>query len=133
MLCFLLLFCCTTSFFLSSYSLFLLTFFFMFTFYTYYYNNCLPAMNNGRSSFRLMVRLKMSSVRQDLCRVERNSVVWPRHEMKLLRAMLFVTLKYKQRFENYIVIHLMVVIDYIQYFVNFGNNFTFFKINTRVT
>ena len=52
----------------------------------------LPAMNDGRSRFGLMIRLKMSSERQDLRRVERNTVVWPRFEVKLLNTMFFITL-----------------------------------------
>ena len=72
-------------------------------------SNNLPAMNDSRSSFRIMIRLKMSSERQDLCRVERNTVVWPRHEMKLLNTMFFVTLGINV---NLINIRVTVVIDH---------------------
>ena len=72
-------------------------------------SNNLPAMNDSRSSFRIMIRLKMSSERQDLCRVERNTVVWPRHEMKLLNTMFFVTLGINVNLTN---IRVTVVIYY---------------------
>ena len=74
-------------------------------------------MNDSRSSFRLMIRLKMSSERQDLCRVERNTVVWPRHEVKLLNTMFFVTLDINVNLVN---IRVTVVIDYIHIIQQFS-------------
>ena len=74
-------------------------------------------MNDSRSSFRLMIRLKMSSERQDLCRVKRNTVVWPRHEVKLLNTMFVVTLDINVNLVN---IRVTVVTDYIHIIQQFS-------------
>ena len=49
-------------------------------------------MNHGWSSFGFVKRFKMSSECQNLCWIERNAVVWPRHEMELLHHMSFIIL-----------------------------------------